>query len=39
MIRIGVDVGGTFTDIVLEQSGHGGDSRVVVNEDRQTVKS
>lgn len=30
MIRVGVDVGGTFTDIVLEQSGHGGASRVVV---------
>jgi N-methylhydantoinase A/oxoprolinase/acetone carboxylase beta subunit len=30
MIRVGVDVGGAFTDIVLEQSGHGGASRVTV---------
>lgn len=30
MIRAGVDVGGAFTDIVLEQSGHGGASRVTV---------
>jgi N-methylhydantoinase A len=30
MIRIGVDVGGTFTDIVLEQSGHGGEQQVAV---------
>jgi N-methylhydantoinase A len=30
MIRIGVDVGGTFTDIVLERSGNGGDQQVVV---------
>ena len=30
MIRVGVDVGGTFTDIVLERSGAGGDQQVVV---------
>jgi N-methylhydantoinase A len=30
MIRIGVDVGGTFTDIVLERSGNGGEQQVVV---------
>jgi N-methylhydantoinase A len=30
MIRIGVDVGGTFTDIVLERSGHGAEQQVVV---------
>ena len=30
MIRIGVDVGGTFTDIVLERSGQGGEQQVVV---------
>ncbi|CAM5478516.1 N-methylhydantoinase A [Aquamicrobium terrae] len=30
MIRVGVDVGGTFTDIVLERSGSGGPSQVVV---------
>jgi N-methylhydantoinase A len=30
MIRIGVDVGGTFTDIVLERSAAGGESHVVV---------
>ena len=29
MIRIGVDVGGTFTDIVLERSGPGGSGRQV----------
>ncbi|HET9018685.1 MAG TPA: hydantoinase/oxoprolinase family protein, partial [Acetobacteraceae bacterium] len=31
MIRIGVDVGGTFTDIVLECSGQGDAGRVVVH--------
>ncbi len=30
MIRVGVDVGGTFTDIVLEQTDAGGASRVAV---------
>jgi N-methylhydantoinase A len=30
MIRIGVDVGGTFTDIVLERSGDGGAQQIVV---------
>jgi N-methylhydantoinase A len=30
MIRIGVDVGGTFTDIVLERSGDGGEQQIVV---------
>lgn len=30
MIRVGVDVGGTFTDIVLERSGEGGERKVVV---------
>jgi N-methylhydantoinase A len=30
MIRIGVDVGGTFTDIVLERTGHGGEQQVAV---------
>jgi N-methylhydantoinase A len=30
MIRVGVDVGGTFTDIVLERSRHGGEQQVVV---------
>jgi len=30
MIRIGVDVGGTFTDIVLERSGQGGEQQVAV---------
>ena len=30
MIRVGVDVGGTFTDIVLERSGTGGEQQVVV---------
>lgn len=30
MIRVGVDVGGTFTDIVLERSGQGGGQQVVV---------
>lgn len=30
MIRIGVDVGGTFTDIILEHSGAGGEQQVVV---------
>ena len=30
MIRVGVDVGGTFTDIVLERSGEGADQQVVV---------
>ena len=30
MMRAGVDVGGTFTDIVLEQCGHSGESRVWV---------
>ncbi len=29
MIRVGVDVGGTFTDIVLERSGPGGSGRQV----------
>jgi len=31
MIRVGVDVGGTFTDLVLEQSGADGGRRVVVH--------
>ncbi len=31
MIRIGVDVGGTFTDIVLEQSGRGGKQSIFVH--------
>ncbi len=31
MIRIGVDVGGTFTDIVLEQTVSKGDQKVVVH--------
>lgn len=30
MIRVGVDVGGTFTDIILERSGDGAQRRVVV---------
>lgn len=30
MIRVGVDVGGTFTDIILERSGEGGNGQVVV---------
>jgi len=30
MIRVGVDVGGTFTDIVLERSAAGGERQVVV---------
>ena len=30
MIRVGVDVGGTFTDIVLERSGEGTERQVVV---------
>ncbi len=30
MIRVGVDVGGTFTDIVLERSGDGAEQQVVV---------
>ena len=30
MIRVGVDVGGTFTDIVLERSGDGAGQKVVV---------
>jgi N-methylhydantoinase A len=30
VIRVGVDVGGTFTDIVLERSGRGGERQVVV---------
>ncbi|MDP1731026.1 MAG: hydantoinase/oxoprolinase family protein [Devosia sp.] len=30
MIRVGVDVGGTFTDIVIERSGEGVDRQVVV---------
>ncbi|MEQ1953159.1 hydantoinase/oxoprolinase family protein [Mesorhizobium sp. CN2-181] len=30
MIRVGVDVGGTFTDIVLEQSGQRSERKVVV---------
>lgn len=30
MIRVGVDVGGTFTDIVLERSGDGATGQVVV---------
>jgi N-methylhydantoinase A len=30
MIRVGVDVGGTFTDIVLERSGDGAGQQVVV---------
>jgi N-methylhydantoinase A len=30
MIRIGVDVGGTFTDIILERSGDGAAGQVVV---------
>ena len=30
MIRVGVDVGGTFTDIVLERSGDGAERQVVV---------
>jgi len=30
MIRVGVDVGGTFTDIVLERSAEGGEQQVVV---------
>ena len=30
MIRVGVDVGGTFTDIVLERSGDGVEQQVVV---------
>lgn len=31
MIRVGVDVGGTFTDIVLEQSGKGGKQSIFVH--------
>jgi N-methylhydantoinase A len=31
MIRVGVDVGGTFTDIVLEKGGAGGGQTVVVH--------
>ncbi|MEW9837906.1 hydantoinase/oxoprolinase family protein [Mesorhizobium marinum] len=30
MIRVGVDVGGTFTDIILERSGAGAERQVVV---------
>ena len=30
MIRVGVDVGGTFTDVVLERSVPGEDQRIVV---------
>ncbi|MGD9913907.1 MAG: hydantoinase/oxoprolinase family protein [Rhizobiaceae bacterium] len=30
MIRVGVDVGGTFTDIILERAGGGGPAQVVV---------
>mgnify|MGYP005809957861 CR=1 FL=1 len=30
MIRVGVDVGGTFTDIILERTGQGADQQVVV---------
>lgn len=30
MIRVGVDVGGTFTDIILERSGDGAERQVVV---------
>ena len=36
MIRIGVDVGGTFTDIVFERSGHGGGQQVVVTKVQST---
>ena len=38
MIRIGVDVGGTFTDIVLERSGQGGEQRVVVTKVSSTPR-
>ena len=31
MIRVGVDVGGTFTDIVLEQTLQGGEQRIFVH--------
>ncbi len=31
MIRVGVDVGGTFTDIVLERSGNGGKQSIFVH--------
>ena len=31
MIRVGVDVGGTFTDIVLEKTGAGGDQSIFVH--------
>ena len=30
MIRVGVDVGGTFTDIVLENSAPGREQQVVI---------
>ncbi len=31
MIRVGVDVGGTFTDIVLEQTLPGGEQKIFVH--------
>ncbi len=38
MIRVGVDVGGTFTDIVLERSNHGGEQQIVVTKVSSTPR-
>lgn len=38
MIRVGVDVGGTFTDIVLEQTAAGADQRIFVHKVSSTLE-